>query len=502
MESGSAFGLSHSVRHIQTHMSHVFLTGSRAYKFRKSVDLGFCSFLTLAQRQDDVARELRLNRRLAPQVYLGICTFDGRQFGPLITNIPSSWPETELALVMVELDPQTNAKFLLEAGTLQGDHLAHAAKQLAEFHRQNRLNSRDSRTKNWEMAHYQPALDNPIALKDYLKDRRGDADELTNRIQAFQMDHPNWFTNRLQHGRAVDGHGDLHLEHLWFPQPAHPIWIDCLEFRDDFRLMDTVYDIGFLAMDLVYRGRPDFADHFLQCYSLASLDYDSFKGLRLAMSYRAAVRAKVAAMACADPEIERHQREAALESAHRHLDLALHVLRPVQTAPIIATCGAVGTGKSTLAKAIAKELGGIRIASDVLRKRLAGVEPHHHLASQFYDWESTVNVYKRMKDYASSVAQAGRIAILDATYASEKLRAFLPPEAILVWLEADRDELQKRLTYRATDTSTESDAGPELLEQSLAYFEPPTQWPNTIRIDTGHSDWLEQAIDALRQHIT
>lgn len=500
LESGIPFD--ERPKHIQTHMSHVFLTTHHVYKFRKAVDLGFCDFRTRAQRHTDVLAELHLNRRLSPQVYLGIAAYSSQShtfaellIEPTHNDLPS---DQEVALVMHRLAPQCCAKTMLQQGLLNEELVAETAHQLAEFHQSHQLRPGPATTL-WTQRHVEPALENMLALAHLLPQSRQHVETATNLLQQFLTQHPAWFEQRLQNGRAVDGHGDLHLEHLWFPNGG-PVWIDCLEFRDDFRQTDCGYDIGFLAMDLVYRGHAELADALLEEYAMSTLDYDLFTGIRFCMSYRAAVRAKVAAMAASDDEIELHQRQSAGASAQRHLDLAIDLLQPTSQQPAIAMCGPVGSGKSTLAKYLARRIDGIRISSDRLRKSMAGAQPHDRLDAAQYSWSHTEKVYQQLIEAGHRVAESGRVPVLDATFASQTLRDMMSFEdIILIWVDAPEAELKRRLEARQQSIS-ESDAGPDLLPSSLAHFQEPLEQTHlrVLRVDSSQPDWLSQAETKVR----
>ena len=193
-------------------------------------------------------------------------------------------------------------------------------------------------------------------------------------MRAFAEQNGDRFERRRLAGRAVDGHGDLHLQHLWYERDeAEPIAIDCLEFSEALRRIDAAAEVAFPAMDLRYRGAAAQAERFLRVYARERDDFDLYAVVDFFTSYRAAVRAKVASIAAVDAAIDPAQRARACESARRHLELAVQMLEPRGTGALVLVGGIVGTGKSTAAAELADAAGGVVIASDRVRKRLAGL---------------------------------------------------------------------------------------------------------------------------------
>ena len=308
---------------------------------------------------------------------------------------------------------------------------------------------------------------------------------------------------RRRDGRFVDGHGDLHLQHVWFEsEGAEPLLVDCIEFSDELRRIDAASEVAFLAMDLRYRGRQDLAEHFLASYAAESDDFDLFAVVDFYAAYRAAVRAKVAALAAADPALPAPQREAARGSAARHLALAARLLAPPAPGALLLLCGTVGVGKSSVARAAARRGLGVPIASDRTRKLGAGLAPTARTGAGvdqgLYTEVRREAVYADLLERAAPVVDSGRLAILDASFARRRQRdearawaARRGIEARLVEVRCPREVALERLRVRAARGSDASDAGPEFLDVSLARFEPPEEWPPERRfaIDTSETGW-------------
>ena len=281
--------------------------------------------------------------------------------------------------------------------------------------------------------------------------------------------------------------------------------IDCLEFRDDFRRIDAAADVAFLAMDLVYRRRPGLAARLLAIYAREADDFDLYHVIDYFMSYRAAVRAKVATLAAEDSALDAAQRAGAAGSARRHLALSARALEGKSRAAVVALCGKVGTGKSTVAELVADELGGAAISSDRVRKRLAGLSVTSHTKSAWseglYSPERTREVYEGLFDRAAPIVESGRVAVLDATFATRQLREPLRRwagerrvPAFLVETRCAGPRVLERLARREAEGRDPSEAGPAEYAQSDRGFERPEEWPRGGRwiVRTDVPSWKRQ----------
>ncbi|MFN2377256.1 MAG: AAA family ATPase [Candidatus Binatia bacterium] len=521
LDSGTAA----AIRRIDTHISHVFLTAGRAYKLRRPVRLSFLDFSDPAERLADCLREVALNRRLAPDVYLGIAPVleakGGEQrveMGP-VADTPSGDPRAiEHAVVMRRLAEGRDLKSMLERGEVTTAHLDRVAAHLARFHKAHSLGRpAPFGADEWLAVTTGPARANVDALATCPPDLAPPADlEEARRLAAAFLDaRRDDFDRRRRDGRIVDGHGDLHSEHVWFESDAsQPLMVDCLEFRDDFRRIDAASDVSFLAMDLAYRGRADFAALFLRRYARAGGDYHLFSVVDYFLSYRALVRAKVASLVATDATLAEAQRGHARESVRRHLELGLGYLRNLgERGPgrLVLTCGTIGTGKSTVAEALADACGGVVISSDRVRRddasAAAGAAPAAY-GHKRYSEAARAAVYERLLEEARHVVVSGRVAILDATFSRRAWRDLaaeharrLGSEAALVEVAAPKDEVIERLTARAAAGHDASEAGPGLYDAMQAEFEAPDEWPleRRARIDTASADWTADVVAAARR---
>ncbi|MCP5065206.1 MAG: AAA family ATPase [bacterium] len=507
-------GAGTEVEWVQTHLSHVFLTGDRVAKLRKAVDLGFVDFGARSARNRDCLRELEVNRRLSPDVYLGVAPVlegpEGVRLGAIEAEVLD--PGAEHVVVMRRLREGRDGLSLLAHGGLTPAHLDAVAKRVAGFHRTHGLGTPAPwSAKAWQERVAAPMWDNLAILEEHLgqsemkalRDATGAA--LLSRTPALEC--------RRQQGRAVDGHGDLHLEHIWFESgPSDPRVIDGLEFSDELRWIDAASEVAFLAMDLHYRSHSGLAEGFLARYAERADDFGLYDVVDLFMAYRAAVRGKVAAIVAADTGLPEARRHEARESAARHVALAERLLAPPMKAPLILLCGRVGSGKSSVARELAAALGGVVLATDRLRKASRAIRRGFSdggigVDRGMYTPAHRREVYRAMLDRAASPLAAGRPTLLDATFATRRQRLaaralatrFDAP-AFLVEVRAGRNVALHRLARRQRMGGDPSDAGPELWAHSERGFRPPSEWPWMQRfvVRTDRPGWRREVIALAR----
>ena len=490
----------------QTHISQVFLTGSRVYKLRKAVDLGFLNFGTRRLRNEDCLREVTLNRRLAPDVYLGVAPVrvspTGTQVGPVGDALAD--PDLEHCVVMRRLPDGRDALSLLDGGSFSDRHVEVIAHALARFHRTQALGTPAPFSPGeWLTAISTPVEDNFAPLDEMFDDVR--LASLASSARQFLLTHADRFEVRRRAGRAVEGHGDVHLGHIWFEEDgSDPLFVDCIEFGDQLRRIDAASEVAFLAMDLAYRGHPGLSERLLRRYATASDDFHLYAVVDYFMSYRAAVRAKVAAIAASAPEIPEAQRRAATESASRHLDLAIDRFQSSGRGGLVLVAGIVGTGKSTAADAVVETLGGAAVvASDRVRKTLAGLDALEHASTPIdrglYSESHTRRVYAGLLERALGIVSSGRVAVLDATFSQPDARAaairFADRRGVPCLLVETRCREQmalQRLAERDRAGGDPSDAGPSFYATSRDQFAPidPIEPGVThMVLDTEHPSW-------------
>jgi aminoglycoside phosphotransferase family enzyme/predicted kinase/CBS domain-containing protein len=501
------------VRVVQTHLSLVFLTGERVYKVRKSVDLGFVDFSTRQKRDADCLREVVLNRRLAPDVYLGVAPVrrlpGGFEVGPIRETLRADAEAgSEHCVVMRRLPDGRDLLSLLRAGRARPEHLDAVADRLVRFHAEHRL----GRPAPWSETAWLEHIESPVrACVTALRDPSGGVGAgRIERLEWLERDRfeacRSLFEVRRREGRAVDGHGDVHLEHVWFEEDTSPaLLVDCIEFDEALRRIDVASEVAFLAMDLAYRDRSDLEARFVRRYARAADDFGLYGVLDYFAGYRALVRAKVAGLAARDSTILPEQRSAASTSTERHLALAEGLFAAPGRGRLVVMCGSVGSGKSSAAEILADMLEGVVISSDWTRKHLAGLDPTRSKAltrDALYEDRHKERVYRALLERARPVVDSGRTAILDATFGrqAERNRALawareVGVQASLVEVECAPAVARERLLRREAQGRDPSDAGPDLLDRSRQAYEPPDEWPQgrRWRLLTDESDWPAQA---------
>jgi aminoglycoside phosphotransferase family enzyme/predicted kinase len=472
------------VRLAETHASWVFLVGNDVYKVKKPVDLGFLDFRTLEQRRAACEAEVRLNARLAPRVYLGVCRVRRGQDG--VHSIESEGETVDWAVHMRRLDDRTRADELLARGELRGESIDAIARQLASFHASARCDAGTS-------CFGTPEAVEANVLENFAQTRRDvtrhvhptEALEIEVQQTTFIREHRDLLRARIDAQRIRDGHGDLRLEHVYL-EGGHATIIDCIEFNDRFRFADVCADVAFLSMDLAWHGHVDLAERLLTRYARESNDFDLYAVVDFYESYRAYVRAKVSMLLAADEGAEEALRARADAEARRYLLLALSAGRRSLVPPMLVCVGGlVASGKSTVADHLGVELGAPVVEADRTRKHMLGVTPTVHLQagswSGAYDPAFTERVYGELLRRAGVVLGSGRPVVVDASFRAREMRrmarALAEAHGVpfrFVECRASTEAIRERLARREVDAGV-SDARLSLLEDFRAHFEPPDE---------------------------
>ena len=311
--------------------------------------------------------------------------------------------------------------------------------------------------------------------------------------RRFLQEKAKLFEQRVIDGRIRDCHGDLYAQHICFCDGI--CVFDCIEFNDRFRYIDTASEVAFLAMDLDHFGRADLSRSFVYAYIQASQDTGVEALLKFYKAYRAYVRGKVQCFSYDDPYLSAGERDRALETARDYFDLAASYARPRPL--LLITVGLVGSGKTTLAGALARRLGLTVISSDVVRKTMAGIpltehrfgEMHSGIYSPAFSWRT----YQRMYAQAKKILKSGDPVILDATFVradgrlkAQKLAEEAGADFAVVECRLNEEETRRRLEQRLREPSV-SDARWEVYEYQKKEFEPVTEVPREKHfvVDTG-----------------
>jgi aminoglycoside phosphotransferase family enzyme/predicted kinase len=476
----------------ETHISWVLLAGDFAYKIKKAVDFGFLDFSTLDKRHCYCQEELRLNRRLAPQLYLDVVPISGSVVAPQLNG---SGDAVEYAVKMRRFPAAAQFDLMLAQGTLEASHIAAVARRIADFHRAEASAAPDS-PYGAATAIHQPSQQNFLQIRPHL-DQSADLARLQTLLAWSENEFERLktiFAQRKQKGFIRECHGDLHLGNLaLFEGEVAPF--DCIEFNDNLRWIDVISEIAFLVMDLHDRRRPDFAWRLLNAYLEQTGDYAGLAVLRYYLVYRALVRAKVACLSSAQDVME----GAALEQFRDYLALADTFTRPSRPF-IIITHGLSGVGKTTLAGELATTLGAIHIRSDIERKRLfgldAGARSGSELDAGLYTAQAHQQTYRRLAELAQTIVEAGFPAIVDAAFlkhaereAFRQLAVNMKAGFVLLDLQAPPEILQQRIEQREKQGLDASEATIAVLHRQLTYDEPVAENEKcrAIRVETRHS---------------
>jgi aminoglycoside phosphotransferase family enzyme/predicted kinase len=412
------------VRVIETHISHVVLTGTFAYKIKKPLNLGFLDFSTLALRRQACLDEVRLNRRLAPDYYLAVVPIAGGRSAPRVNG---SGEPFEYAVKMRQFPPEATLDVLQARGGLGAPHVEAIAATLAGFHLRDCARAGADAPWGGPEQVWQPVAQNFLQIAPRLEDPddRRRLDDLERWSRAEHESLAPLMAARKRDGFVRECHGDLHLGNLAWVD-GRLLVFDCIEFNPALRWIDIQSEIAFCYMDLLQHGRADLAWLLLNVWLERTGDYAGLALLRYYAVYRALVRAKVAVLRAGQTAGEEHAR--ALADARVTLMLATALTRP-QPVRLDITHGLSGSGKTTVTRTLMQAPGAIRLRSDVERKRLAGLAPLAHSRSGvgwgLYAADATRRTYETLAALAAGLLDAGWPVIVDATFIARWQRDLL-----------------------------------------------------------------------------
>ena len=494
------------VRVVQTHISMVFLTGERVYKVKKPVAFwGLVDYRSLERRRHYCEEEIRLDRRFAPEIYLGVLPVVRDATGRV--RVGGEGEILDYAVVMRRYPEGSTLEDRIRAGTAVRDDVVAIARWLAAFHAKAAGNASVAFEGRPDV--YEGVVDANLRGTQAAVPALFPADlhrAFAERIHRRIADARDTLDRRVRERRLVDGHGDLRAEHaVWIEggggggTGANGAWrlVDGIEFSTTLRSIDPLSDVAFLAMDLAALGRRDLSHALLDAYLEARPDADAPELLPIYLAQRAHVRAAVGARVAVDANVGALAREAGRHSALRHLVLATAYAFTGDRPPLVVLAGPSGVGKSAIAHELSPLLDADVIASDVVRKELAGLPPKVRVtgAAQdaLYSTEMSVRTYAEIVARARAALAAWRGAILDATFLKRAWResAYAMARAadarpVLVWCDAPLEVVRERLAARAAADTDASDATIEVYERQLAEREPPTgaEPVPVVRFDT------------------
>ncbi|MBD2206828.1 AAA family ATPase [Calothrix sp. FACHB-1219] len=456
---------------IQTHGSYVLLTGDYVYKVKKPVNFGFLDYSTLEKRQHFCNEELRLNQRGAGELYLEVLpiTQIGEQY-----HLGGTGEAVEYVLKMRQFPQEALLSSLFAQGKLNEADFEELGKVVAQYHAKTETN--DYIRSFGEVPKVREAFDENYEQTDkYIGGPQTQLqfDETKAYTERFFAERGELFANRIQNNYIRECHGDLHLRNiaLWHDKI---MLFDCIEFNESFRFVDVMFDIAYAVMDLEAQQRPDLSNAYLNTYVEQTGDWEGLQILPIYLIRQSYVRAKVTSFLLDDPGVPAAVKEEAAKTAAKYYTLAWNYTKPKQ-GQLILMSGLSGSGKSTTARYLARQLGAIHIRSDAARKHLAGIPLLERGGDEIYTPEMTQKTYARLLELGIILANQGFSVILDAKYDRQDLRQAAIEQANnhqiplqIVQCTAPLEVVQERLHNRTGDIA---DATVDLLASQLKQFE-------------------------------
>lgn len=463
---------------IQTHISWVFLTGDYAYKVKKPMDFGFLNFTELSQRKHFCEEEIRLNKRLADQVYLQTVRITGTEDQPQLNG---NGDIIEYAVKMKQFDQSKLVDRLLADGQLTAAHINDIADQVASFHQSISVSGEDSALGTAASVNA-PVVQNFDQLDPLIKDDDSKA-QLARLRQWSEEEYKKIkpvLKQRKSAGFIRECHGDMHLGNMALIDGKITIF-DGIEFNDEFRWIDVMSEVAFLVMDLVDRKADGYAYQFLNRYLETTGDYEGLQVLRFYLVYRAMVRAKIASFTLLTPDLADDEKSRIMQQYHSYTELAERFTerkKPVLT----ITHGVSGSGKTTISQKLLETESLIRLRSDVERKRLFNLKATERSQSQpgsgIYTPEVSEKTYLQLEKFAKILIVSGFSVIVDATFLERNFRRIfqelameLSADFVILKLDVDKATLEKRIMQRDRESSDASEADLTILEKQLSHYQ-------------------------------
>ena len=491
------------IEFVQTHISAIFMTGEHVYKIKKPVNFGFLDFTTLEKRNFYCHQEVVLNRRLCPEIYLGVVEIRWHEGRIHIGSGPGEI--VEYAVLMKQLPADCLMDQRLVRNLVMDEDLRKIASKIVRFHLQAATNPkiasfggietiRGNLEENFKQT--EPYVGRALSSEVHGKIREDCERFLESRSALFQQ--------RITEGKIRDCHGDLHLQHICLADEI--LIFDCIEFNERFRYSDVAADISFLLMDLDLHGFPREGAQLAASYLSFSRDWSLFLLLDFYKSYRAFVRGKVTCFCLDDPNISLKEKQSALEEAKRYFLFASLYARRMNRPQLLLTGGLVGTGKSTIAQALAKALGWEWSSTDKVRKELAHLQPQERRMEKFhegiYSPDFSRLTYQALMERAGTLLRAGKSTILDGSFKKEAerkkaLELSMQAHADLLFIECQCSELtiQRRLAQRALDPKEPSDGRWEIFVDQREDYEPIKSVPPEMHLPLNTEESIGECLE-------
>jgi uncharacterized protein len=465
----------HNFELIETHISFILLTGRLVYKFKKPLYLGFLDFSTLEKRKYYCEEEVRLNRRIAPELYNDVVCFTGNERRP---ELGGKGAVIEYAVKMVQFPKYSELIYVLNDGCLTFRHIDDLAEQLAVFHYKSSAET-STQYPGSPLCIHQQAMENFQLLKS-TRDNQHGIQEKVGIIEDWTLnalDKLNWeFRLRKHQGHVRECHGDLHLGNIVLFE-NRLLLFDCIEFSDNLRFIDVMSDIAFLFMDFEVKGRSSIAWRFLNTYLQSTGNYSGLSVFRFYLVYRAMVRAKVSCIRLTQNGETTERQDHERIELQNYIDQAISYLKPVNT-KLLITHGLSGSGKTTISQKLLEILGAVRIRSDVERKRLNMFTSEERTDSSvgegIYTKEKSLQTYQWLGHAAKQALIAGYTVIIDATFIKTSQRKQMQKIAednkvplVILDFQADYSSLKSRIKERQKESGDMSDADINVLNWQI-----------------------------------
>ena len=461
---------------IQTHISVILLGRHRVLKLKKPVNFGFLDYSTLDKRRLACENEIELNRRLCPEIYLGTKAIVEDEFG---FHFSKEGKIIDYGVLMKRLPEELMLDQAVENNTITEAIIFRIAGKLHAFHQKARrgadvdaFGSLETIRYNWEENFEQtsPYLDRTISKSDF--------EMIRTWVYRWLKENENLLNTRVEQGYICDGHGDLRCESICVSDGI--CIFDCIEFNERFRSGDVATEAAFLAMDLIAYGRPDLGYLFYERYAKISADPQLHELYSFYRCYRAFIRGKVLSFQLDEKEISEEKHKSAEAKAKNYFRIAADSARPLPEPLIIKVAGLSGTGKTSVARGIAGELGLRVISSDAVRQSLFGDnKKKSDYGEGKYDKESNRLTYQRLLENGFEFLKKDGGVILDATFSRnadrEKVRKLAESAGVkcrLIECRLAPETVKVRLDQRVRRKDGLSDANWQIYLQQRSAFEP------------------------------
>jgi len=488
-----------SVTMLQTHVSLLFFTGRKVYKVKKDVTFDFLDFSSLERRRYYCEEELRLNRRLSPEMYLKMVPITRNELGEL--SVEGEGDVVEYAVKMRQLPKEKMLDCLLEKGDLSETILDELVDKLAKFHATSECG--DSVKKYGELENISHIVKGNLdVLEKELPSQQ--YEYLKSYFQKFIKSNENIFEKRIDENRIRDGHGDLHAGNICITDEGIMIY-DCIEFSPAYRCADVACDIAFLAMDLDKRGHKETSNSLVKKYVEKVKDPDIYAVIDFYKAYRALVRAKVAVLKMSSCDLLEGEKKQAIQEKRDYVRLAIsYCAKPF----LIITCGLPGSGKSWISHKLSQIFDAVILRTDVIRKELAGISPTQSGGGEFeegiYTEKFTEKTYQTTLDRAEKQLSDNRVVVVDAGFARRSQRDLFRKLAedksypfILFHVSCADSVIRDRMELRKKDREEVSDAGFDVYQEVAKIFEDPDELPHYSRIPWEQGADEELTMDAV-----